>query len=290
MKKLMITTGNGMFGGALVSALAGSDAVDVNAMVRQLDSFTSAAGNITAVTGDMDDPASLTDAVAGATDVFLVSPMDEHIATREINVIDAVIASGTNARVLKLHGAVEHRGDHLSSLHQQSIEHLKASGLPWTLICPNSVMETSFLGLASSIQFGMLAGTSDHGKVGFVALEDVAAATAKVVTDGSWVGESVILTGPAAIDMYDVAADFSAVLGKEIEFQNMTDDEFAKMVIEFGVFPDRETCEMQVLCHYRAWGRGDAALVSDDFEKVTGRKATSVKEWIEAHKAHFEAG
>lgn len=286
----MITTGNGMFGGALVTALAGSDAVEVNAMVRQLDSFTSTAGNITAVKGDMDDPASLTDAVAGATDVFLVSPMDEHIATREINVIDAVVASGTNARILKLHGAVEHRGDHLSSLHQQSIDHLKASGLPWTLICPNSVMETSFLGLASSIQFGMIAGTSDHGKVGFVALDDVAAATARVVTDGSWTGESVMLTGPVAVDMYDVAADFSEVLGKEIAFQNMTDDEFAKMVIEFGVFPDRETCEMQVLCHYRAWARGDASLVSDDFERVTGRKATSVKQWIEKHKAHFEAG
>lgn len=288
MKKLMITTGNGMFGGALVSALAGRDDVEVNAMVRNLDAFTTPAGNITAIKGDMDDPATLAAAVDGVTDVFLVSPMDERIATREINVIDAVVASGTNARILKLHGAVEHAGDHLSSLHMKSIDHLNASGLPWTLICPNSVMETCFFGLSKSLQFGVIAGTSGHGKVGFVALADVAEATADVVADGGWVGESVMLTGPEAIDMYQVAADFSAVLGKEIPFQDMSEDDFANMVIEFGAFPDRETLEMQVLCHYRAWARGGADLVSDDFERVTGHKATSVRQWIAMNKAHFE--
>jgi uncharacterized protein YbjT (DUF2867 family) len=96
-----------------------------------------------------------------------------------------------------------------------------------------------------------------------------------------------MLTGPAAVDMYQVAADFSKVLGKQIPYNDMTDDDFANMVIKFGAFPDRETCEMQVLCHYRAWRRGDAAQVSDDFERVTGRKAESVLQWIEKHKDHF---
>ena len=75
-----------------MSALAGRDDVEVNAMVRNLDAFTTPAGNITAIKGDMDDPATLAAAVDGVTDVFLVSPMDERIATREINVIDAVVA------------------------------------------------------------------------------------------------------------------------------------------------------------------------------------------------------
>ena len=45
---------------------------------------------------------------------------------------------------------------------------------------------------------------------------------------------------------------------------------------------------MQVLCHYRAWARGGADLISDDFERVTGPKATSVRQWIAMNKAHFE--
>ena len=289
MKKLLITTGNGMFGRGLVNALAGSGDVEVRAMVRNLDAFDVDAANVSAVHGDMDDPATLAGPVDGVTDVFLCSPMDEHIATREIAVIDAVKATGADVRILKLHGAVNHRGDPLSQLHKQSIEHLKESGLRWTLICPNSVMETSLLPLSASIQFGGIAGTSGDGKVGFVALEDVAEATAGVVAGGGFVGEAVTLTGPGAIDMAQAAQAATEVHGKPIADADMTEDDFAKMVIEFGAFPDREACEIGVLCHYRAWRRGDADVVADGFTQVTGRAPRSVKTWIAENKAHFES-
>lgn len=289
MKTLLVTTGNGMFGRSLITSLAGNPQVQVRAMVQDLSTFDFQADNVQAIQGDMDDPASLKAAVDGVTDIFLVSPMDDHIASREINVIDAAKETGSDIRILKLHGAVEHRGDHLSSMHQKSIDHLKASGLAWTLICPNSVMETSFMRLNGPIGMGYIFGTSGHGKVGFVALKDVGAATASVVEKGDWVGKSVMLTGPTAVDMYQVAKDFSDVLGRTIEYQEMSDDDFANLLIQAGVFPDRDSCEMQVLCHYRAWARGDAALVSDDYVKATGREQTTVKAWIEEHKDHFPA-
>lgn len=287
MKTLLITAGNGMFGRALVNSLAGQDGVQVRAMVRNLDAFDVVADNVVAVKADLDDPESLKSAVAGVTDIFLVTPMDEHIATREINVIDAAVAAGGGIRILKLAGAVNHRGDHLSQLHEQSVTHLQGSGLPWTLICPNSVMETSLVPFAGMVKSGSMLGTSDHGKVGMVALHDVAEATADVVMGGSAVGESVYLTGPAAVDMYEVAAAFTQVLGRPVTFQNVTDDEFADMLIQWGAFPDRDAVEMQVLCHYRAWRRGDAAMVADGFERVTGRSPMSVAEWIEQNRQLF---
>lgn len=287
MKRLLVTTGNGMFGRALVNQLAGSPDITVRAMVRNVAGFDVEASNVEVVQADMDDPATLVNAVDGVTDVFLCTPMDEHIATREIAVIDAVKATGNDVRVLKLHGAVDHRGDHLSSLHQQSIDHLKQSGLRWTLICPNSVMETSLLPLAGSVAFGGIAGTSGHGKVGFVALGDVAEATAAVSISSKFVGQSVMLTGPTAVDMYEVANALTQVLGKVITYTNMSEDDFAKMVIEFGVFPDREAVEMQVLCHYRAWARGDASLVADGFEQATGRKPRSVHTWLTENRDRF---
>lgn len=289
MKTLLVTTGNGMFGRALVNALAGSEDVVVRAMVRDLDSFDVVADNVVAVKGDMDDPASLAAAVEGVTDIFLVSPMDEHIATREMNVVDAAVATGSDIRVLKLHGAVEHRGDALSQLHQQSITHLKASGLPWTLICPNSVMETCLIPFAQSISYGEIPGSSGHGKVGMVALADVAQATSEVVAGGGFFGESVFLTGPAAVDLYEVAAAFTEVLGRDITYDNMTDDDFANMLISVGAFPDREAVDMQVLCHYQAWRRGDAAMVADGFQQVTGHGPMTVKEWIGNHQDLFAA-
>lgn len=112
MKTLLVTAGNGMFGRALVNALVGRADVQVRAMVRNLDAFDVVAENVVVIKGDMDDPASLVAAVDGVTDIFLVTPMDEQIATREINVIDAALATGSDIRILKLHGAVDHKGDH----------------------------------------------------------------------------------------------------------------------------------------------------------------------------------
>lgn len=287
MKTLLVTTGNGMFGRAVIEALANNPQVQVRAMVRNVDSFDFQADNVTAVYGDMDKPETLPAVMAGITDIFLVSPMDEHIAERETNVVQAAINSEQQIRVLKLHGAVDHKGDHLSSLHQKSIELLQSSELPWTYICPNSVMETSFLGLADTIKQGFILGTSGHGKVGMVALADVGQATAAIVAQGSCVAESVYLTGPAAIDMYQAAATFSQVLGREIAYQDLDEDQYAQILIEAGAFPDQDTIEMQVLCHYRAWGRGDASLVSDDFQRVTGHVATSFATWVEQNRHIF---
>lgn len=287
MKTLLVTTGNGMFGRALVESLAGRGDVHVRAMVRNVAAFDVDAANVSVVQADMDAPETLSDAVDGVTDVFLCSPMDEHVATREVNVVDAVVASGSGARILKLHGAVDHQGDHLDSLHQQSIARVKSSGLPWTLICPNSVMETSLLPLAGSIAYGAINGTSGEGKVGLVALRDVADATAGAVVTGGFIGERLVLTGPESLSMAQVAQAFTAVLGREVVYNNMTDEEYADFVLAFHVFPSREAVEMQVLCHYRAWARGGADLVSDGVERAVGRPAESLTEWIGEHREVF---
>lgn len=286
-RTVLVTTGNGMFGGALVNELAGDSTVAVRAMVRHAARDKSAAENVSYVIGDLDDPASLERAVAGATHIFLVSPMDEHVAVREQNVVDAAVAAGARPHIIKIHGAVKHRGDRLDTLHQQSIAHLQASGLPWTLVSPSSVMETSFNRLVETIKFDSIFGMSGHGRIGFVALADVARVAAAVIRGGGAAGENLLLTGPAAVDMYEVAAAFSAALGRTIEYRDMSEDDFAEMLLGAGVVPDRDAAEIEFLCHLRAWGRGDANLVTDTYRRVTGREPTSVAEWINEHVDQF---
>lgn len=288
-RTVLVTTGNGMFGGALVNELAGDPTVAVRAMVRHAARDKSAAENVSYVIGDLDDPASLERAVAGATHIFLVSPMDEHVAVREQNMVDAAVAAGVRPHIIKIHGAVKHRGDRLDTLHQQSIAHLQASGLPWTLVSPSSVMETSFNWLAETIKFDSIFGMSGHGRIGFVALADVARVAAAVIRGAGAAGENLLLTGPAAVDMYEVAEAFSAALGRTIEYRDMPEEEFAEMMLGWGAFPDRDAAEVGILCHLRAWGRGDADLVTDTYRRVTGREPMSVAEWINDQVDQFNA-
>ena len=168
-REVLVTTANGMFGHGLVAVLLNDEHVRVRAMVRDRGKFTLQAGNLEVVVADMDDPQTLRPAVRGVSHVFLTSPMDERIAVRETNVLKAVEAEG-GAHVLKLAGAVRHEGDELGTLHGASLEHLKGSGLPWTLISPNSVMETSLAPFGETMKVdAAVIGMSGHGKVGLVA-------------------------------------------------------------------------------------------------------------------------
>jgi uncharacterized protein YbjT (DUF2867 family) len=286
---VLVTTGNGMFGRALIDQLAGLTDINVRAMVRNRASFDVEADNVSVVVADMDNPASLASAVADVSHIFLVSPMDAHIADRERNVVDAALDAGARPHIVKIFGAVNHRGDALVRMHEESIGHIVATGLPWTLVSPNSVMETSLLPYNDMIKVDAIFGMTGHGKVGFVALSDVAAVAAAVLRDDTAIGRDVKVTGPQALDMFDVAQAFSDALGRKIHYYDMPEDAYVQLLLDNGAFPNREALDIGVLVHMRAWARGDANLVTDSVNDLTRRPATTLAQWIHQNLAHFDA-
>jgi len=177
-------------------------------MVRDRSKFDLTGTNLEVVTGDMDDPASLVEPTKDISHVFITSPMAERVTQREEAVVDAAKTNG-NPHVINIYGAVRHEGDHLDSMHVAAIEHLKASGLPWTLVSPNSVMETSLKEFEEQLPMGVMLGMSGHGKVGLVAVDD-ARVMATVATTPGHEGKNYECTGPAAIDMSELAATYLA--------------------------------------------------------------------------------
>ena len=287
-REVLVTTANGMFGHGLVAVLLNDEHVRVRAMVRDRGKFTLQAGNLEVVVADMDDPQTLRPAVRGVSHVFLTSPMDERIAVRETNVLQAVEAEG-GAHVLKLAGAVRHEGDELGTLHGASLDYLKGSGLPWTLISPNSVMETSLTPFRETMKFDAVMGMSGHGKVGLVAAEDVALATRAVIAGDGHEGQDYQLTGPEAVDLYQVAEAFSRVLGRTIHYYDLSEEEFAKMMLEHAGGMSAEQLEIGVLCHLRAWREGKADLVTGTYTSLTGESPTGLGDWIGDHVDWFGA-
>jgi uncharacterized protein YbjT (DUF2867 family) len=151
--------------------------------------------------GDLDEPQSLRGAFEGVGTAFLVTPMDDRTATREVNALRAAQEAGVR-RLVKLYGA-------------------------------NSVMETSLLGQAEAVKFASsMFGCAGDGRVGLVAADDVARAAAVVLTERDEQGVNYELTGPAALTMAEMAAIFSEVLGRRITYQDMPEVEFRKLLVE----------------------------------------------------------
>ena len=85
-----------------------------------------------------------------------------------------------------------------------------------------------------------------------------------------------------------MAERFTRLLGREIAYNDMSEDDFRNLIVEqTGMSP--EEVDIKMILHFRAWKRGDAALVTDTYRELTGDDPTSVSEWIEAHRDAFEA-
>jgi NAD(P)H dehydrogenase (quinone) len=277
---ILITGASGMFGGRTADLLVAAGQ-SVRALTHSADKVAALrARGMDAAIGDMENPASLAAAMRGIERVFLVSPMQAGLTTREINVIDAARAGGV-AHVVKLHGAVEHH-DELIRWHEAVIDHLKASGLAWTLVSPNSVMESNFLPQAESIRhMNMIFGCAGRGRVGFVAAADAARVAAHVLSTDGHAGMNYEITGSESLSFFDAAAHFTHVLGRTITYQDMPEQEFADMLIN-AAGRDPKTIEIEVLCHYRAFRQGGGDRVTDTYQRLIGHAPTSFDDFIRA--------
>jgi NAD(P)H dehydrogenase (quinone) len=236
--------------------------------------------------GDLDEPDSLPAAFTGVDVVFLVSPMDDRIEERERNALNAAEQAGVR-RIVKLYGAVRHHGDPLDRLHRASIDAIKASGLSWALVSPNSVMETSLLPQADGLrQTGALFGCAGEGRVGLVAADDVGRAAAVVLTDRDESGANYELTGPHALTMSEMAATMSDALGRPVGYIDMPEADFRSLLVNEADIPE-EVVDMEAMLHFAAWKRGDADLVTDTYRELTGLAPTSLAEWVKLNREAF---
>jgi uncharacterized protein YbjT (DUF2867 family) len=213
--------------------------------------------------------------------------MDEHVAEREQNVIRAA-SDGGGAHILKLFGAVKHDADALMLQHTMALDSLLASGLPWTLISPNSVMETSLLPCAQVAKMDCIMGISGRGRVGLVALGDVTAVTRAVLLGEGHEGRNYECTGPAALSMYDVAKELSSLLGRRIAYYDLSEQEFVKNLLRADPRATRDSLEMGVLCHLRAWRDGRADLTTGTVAALAGRPPLPVAQSLAANRSRFD--
>ena len=282
---ILVTGATGMFGGRVARGLLRASQ-PVRALVRERSRGAELeAAGAELVVADTDRPETLPRALDGVKRVFLVSPMDGRIDVRERAVTEAAEGAGVEL-VIKLYGAVKHRGDPLDRLHLASLQALRDSGLRWALLSANSVMETSLFGQIGAIkQTGAMWGCAGTGKVGLIAAAAAAAAAVALLIAEPEAERSYEVTGPEALTMTDVADRLSRVLGREIAYNDLPEEEFREMLVQQGM--TSEQAEIGVIVHFRAWKRGDAELVTNTVGELTGRPPLRLDEWLRQHQAAF---
>lgn len=266
--KIVISGASGQLGTLVVKELLArgvpaSDLILVSRTPEKLDEFKKLGA--TTRFGDFAKPESLPAAYAGGTKLLLISIGFDAGPRPEAHkrAVDAAVAAGVKHIVYTSFVAIS-KGDQtgLASDHYQTEEIIKKSGAAWTML-RNSIYANGLVQQAAKLLADGKATVSDSDtRIGYVTREDCAAAAAAALANPGHENKVYDITGPELIGTREIAAAASAVTGKPIELTAADPNAPAR----------------------RGFGGPSYEVVSDDFAKLTGRPATSVRQLFEAHR------
>jgi uncharacterized protein YbjT (DUF2867 family) len=161
------------------------------------------------------------------------------------------------------------------------------SGLPVVTIRPTVFLDGFFLGFVAptvrdrsriELPFGL-------GKTSPVAAADVASVVAAVLADpGPHLGRIYELTGSQSQDMHAVAREYSEALNREITYLDVPHDDWERELKKAGL-PEHVNRHLVTMAELHRANRYDR--MTDGVERLTGRPAMSVREFVSLHADEF---
>jgi uncharacterized protein YbjT (DUF2867 family) len=223
---------------------------------------------------DYADRATHGPALEGIDGLVLIAPPLDSEAPAKLNpVIDSSKSKGVRHIVM------------ISALGVDAVEqaplriverHLRASGVPCTILRPNFFMENFSTGFLAPMvrKSGIFLAAAD-GKTSFISVVDIAEVAAAALDKGL-VSKEYNLTGPEALDHNSVAAILSKASGRTVTYQAIPEEAMLKGLRDTGM-PEGAVQYVGVL--YSAVRAGYTAAVTKDVQTVTGRAPTRFEDF-----------
>jgi uncharacterized protein YbjT (DUF2867 family) len=267
----------------------------VRALVRREDDRAAAlrAAGAEVVVGDLLEPADVYRVVSGCRRVYF--GMSVSAGYLEATMIMAAVARevGLDALVNMSQMTVSQMSIQNTTPSPQQRQHwlseqaLAWSGLPVVTIRPTVFLEGFFLPLTGpsvrdrsriELPFG-------RGKTNPVASADVARVVTAVLADpGPHLGRIYEVTGSRSQDMHGVAREYSDALGREVTYADISPEDWQRE-LKRAALPEYLTRHLVTMAELNRAGRYDR--LADGVERVTGRPAMSVREFVALHADAF---
>lgn len=278
MLTIIVTGATGNVGRPLVTLLAEAG-VHVRAVTREPRAAALPAG--------VELCPSVGDAMPGAWGLFLNSralPGDALATTVEAavaaGVTRLVALSSINADDDDATQPSRVRGDR----NREVDELVRASGVEWISLRP-SIFTTNFSGMwGPQLAVGdVVSGPYATAATAPIAPADIAAVAARALLDDALVGRQIPLTGPQSLTNVEALAVLGTVLHRALEYREQSPAQVRERFAAIGFPPAFADAYLGMLAPTVT----RPAVVTDDYELITGRRATSFAQWASEHHARF---
>lgn len=241
-------------------------------------------GKAEIVKGDLEDAASVGNALKGVKQLFLVST-GTNGQQLEQQTIDAAKKAGVEHVVkLSVVGA-ENPQITFSKWHASTEKKLMESGMKWTMLRPGNFMTNAFGWIETIKSQGAVYQPTGEGKFAPVDPRDIGAVAVKALTESGHEGKGYTLTGPRSLNSGEQVAILSKAIGKPVKYVDVPPEAAKDGMLKTGMPAAYVDALLELMAIMKA---GYADMVSPDFEKVTGKKGTTFEAWADRNAAAFK--
>jgi uncharacterized protein YbjT (DUF2867 family) len=174
-------------------------------------------------------------------------------------------------------------------LHWLSEQIMNWSGVPVVHVRPTVYLDNplfTLLDRRSVRERGVLALPFGTGRTSPIAASDVARVVAAILRDpADRIGKVYELTGPQALDIHGLAEQYSRALKRPITAEDMPYDEWLRHCLRPSGLPDHVQQHIATMARLHREDRYNRS--SDDVERITGRPAQTVEQYIASHPDLF---
>jgi NAD(P)H dehydrogenase (quinone) len=283
-KMILVTGATGPLGASVTAHLLKSTQ-DVRMLVRNAEKAKPAGAEV--ALGDYDDYASLIAAMQGVDKLFLVSGNDiDKRAQQHSNVIKAAKEAGVKRIV---YVSLQRKDASATSpVADKTIAHLETEQLLQTTGITYTVLQYALYAEMIPVFAGdqvmntkMIYLPAGEGNAAYAVRADLGEAGANVILDdsGKYDNKFIELSGPAAVSWKEIAEIISGITGQTITYVSPSVEEFKATLLKAGA---PEWLPGALAGMQKAVEQGEYERVTDDLEKILGRKPLTVAEYLQS--------
>ncbi len=241
---------------------------------------------IDVVIGDANDIAAVTLALTGITKVYLVLANSQHQLEQEKLITDCAKKSGV--KLLVKQSSLEtmiYPNNPIPKAHFESEQYIKSSGLNWVIIRPTFFNQMLLMCAYNIKANDTLIFPMANGCVAATDVRDVAEIAATVLTEPGHNNKTYDISGTEFLSFNTIAAIFSKVLNRQITYVSQSLSEYRKMLEtrlndEWRINAVCEELNSLSTCSINYVAR-------DNIQRILGRPARSVEQFVEDYKEAF---
>ncbi|WP_284973389.1 SDR family oxidoreductase [Atlantibacter hermannii] len=279
---IAVTGATGQLGQLVINELlATHNAQDLVAIVRNpAKAQALAQKGVQVREADYGNSAALAQALQGVEKLLLISSSEVgQRAPQHRNIINAAKSAGVQliAYTSLLHADTSPLG--LRAEHIETENDLAQSGVPFVLLRNGWYSENYLASVPAALEHGAFIGSAGDGKIASASRQDYAAAAAKVLSLDNQAGKVYELAGDEAWTLTELAEKLSALTGKSVVYQNLSEADFAAALQNAGL-PEgfaRLLADSDV-------GASKGGLYDDSHQlsRLIGRPTTSIDDSLKA--------